>query len=207
MEHKGRKPIYDDPLVIVSLSLRRDQRAYLRKLPNASEWIRGLIDSAIAQETGNAELDIIGMSKRISVLEREIRALTESSEYKNSRVAEEDYEWLKYFREKLSNDATYIVSYYKDSALLIIGARRWGFNNSAESIIQGWTRQELEDFLSGKGVDEGEINAEIAIIIIDRILNAMVHVHLIKAAYDAKVTEYKEKIQRLQDKIRKYAGK
>jgi hypothetical protein len=47
----ARKSIYGEKLIPFTIKLRRDQVEYLKKLENASEWLRSLIDKEIASRT------------------------------------------------------------------------------------------------------------------------------------------------------------
>ncbi len=216
MEHKGRKPIYDDSLVIVSLSLRRDQRDYLRTLNNASDLMRRLLDDYIETENGKAPLtDIIAMRKRMSALERQLKQLTGSIEYKRALYAEDDYMYLSDLKAKLQSGENGILRYNSDRHYLELRATRWLFDlpdDSDERRVVGWTQAEIEKLLTDNGVKivqyEGltTLPPELAVTIIDRMLPELALDKAVKAEYDKRIAELKEAVEALKHKILEQAG-
>lgn len=82
-----RHPIFKAPLKAVSFTLRKDQAAYLGRMPNASEFIRDLIDQHMLSE--ERPISLVAMLAKLGALRKERNDILTSPEY---TFDEEDFD-------------------------------------------------------------------------------------------------------------------
>ena len=95
----ARKAKYEENLITFSATLRADQVEYLRKLENASEWLRNAIDEKITSETDTEHATTMQLIKIISLKQKELDKITNDEFYQEStktlRYLKRDIERLK----------------------------------------------------------------------------------------------------------------
>lgn len=212
MTHKLRKPVYGEALVNYSVKLRKDQAEYLKRLRNASEWLRNIIDKEIAVESGGKACeDTITMSKRITALEREIKILWESLEYVRAREIMkrglEIYERTKAELSKRyevydSGNTSYFPLTFNGSRKALEFAAEWTLMAEGEGIYcAGWSTESLLEFLEKNGVIGENISFECAVIIFERIISSYPSEVKICEKYHSLIGELEAQIAQLRHKI------
>ena len=88
----ARKPKYEENLITFSATLRADQVEYLRKLENASEWLRNAIDEKIVGETDTEHATTWQIIKIITLKQKEIDKII------NDQFYQEASKQLRYMR-------------------------------------------------------------------------------------------------------------
>jgi hypothetical protein len=197
---KGRPTKYDEKLVAYTLNLRSDQVAYLRKLQNASQWLRDLIDERIAAETASvATTDTILMAKQVTAIKFQIKQLTQAQEYVKAKKLSEFIDNLTDFRDS-NTELTF--RFDAEGAYLYTGAILWQFTE----YVPGWTREALEALLREHNVNltKGEFIAvpvDAASIILDRMIKACIVEQAILAEFKKRIAELTKRVDDLNQRI------
>jgi hypothetical protein len=185
---KGR-PRKSGNLTAYTTKLPEDQVAYLRELPNASEWLRDLIDACITAEMGKGDnTDAIAISRRLTTLNRQLAALVNADEYQRAksctRVTLDDYKMeretlIKIYDvtpEKIDrehDERLFFLPRYKKLILRhqhIINEAPVGGN--PRKSLAGWTAETLQAYLYEHGLfcNGQVIPRDIALGIFDRMI-------------------------------------
>jgi hypothetical protein len=87
-------------LDLYSVRLRADQVAYLKTLPNASEWVRRAIDEARARDPATSTANqIILLTRQLKDVEQQIKTINENSMRLDAYKQRDQILWQKHYVE------------------------------------------------------------------------------------------------------------
>lgn len=209
---RARKSKYDEPLVNLSVKLRRDQLEFLKDRENTSEWVRDAIDKQIEAEGGQiGATDIIAMTKRVTFLKQRISQLTKAEEYVKAQQMERiTEERIKEYRITLSEDTE--MSLHPNGQLYI--QRKDGFPaggfDLADGLCPGWALDEMYHFIRLKKVESSfddyhhliyKFPLEIALEILDRVEKNIPLIRKTIEGYERRIVQLQTEIEKLGQKI------
>lgn len=194
---RARKPKYDEPLVNISIVIRKDQHEALQERENISEWVRDAIDMKIEAEGGETKaVDVVAISKRISFLQQRIEKVRNTPEYEKAQYVKKYVtpEYIEKARSFLKEGA--VMKVHSES--IEMGYFQWGCELKN---VPGWTPESLRAFLHSKNCYSNAIPPELGLIIIDQMEKAVPFELKIVEGYEKRIAELQAEIDKLKEKI------